>query len=1521
MAEPKTYSKARLVVAWIIGIYAAILVLFNMPFMQKMLADWTANALSEQLNTKVEIESINVGFLNRVIINDLYVEDQDQKEMLKVARLSASIDIISLISDGKIEISSAQLFGAKANLYKKTQESDPNFKFVLDAFKSDSKESKPINLRINSLIVRHADVKYDVLSEMSKPSLDTNHLHIQNAGFNLSLKTFTPDSINVSLKRFQAKELNSNLNIKNLDFLLEANNKQAKIKEFSLQLPQTTLQLDSTQIHYSNYNTDKSFAFDKTTINGFISPSDLSFVMPSLAEYADKYTFTTTFIGSNNELNINELKVNTESISLNASIQAKIGNINTSIPLFDAKVTSLDINSDEINRLATLFNIDNQTISPALNLGNVHFSGTANNYNSIIESEGELKTDAGSINYNANLNNNKILTADFTTSDIDINRILGDERFGMVNMKALATLNLNESKALPVGQIQGEIVKFDFNGYEYHNITIDANSNSKDVVLKAISKDENINIDFDGTLLNALESNKTITATLNAININPHLLKLTDNMEGKALSFALNTNLNYTDINNLSGTATVNDFTLTSNSEKYHLNQIDVNARLNHGSDQNITLKSDFLDANVSGKFLLTDLAKDFTNIVAQHLPLLVNHSQTQSSSDIKYDLTFYDSPILHHLIDENYSIDRPINIYGSLDSNNRYLNLRCDAPEFTYNDHTFHNMILNCSGTKGNLMLTLSGNDANPDSHTKAKVIAIAHNNKIDTDIQLKNNSANDIALNLFATTSFGNTNGHLNTNVSIQKSDVTINDSIWKISPSVISLCNKQVECRGFKIAHGDQYIEINGKAAPNTSDSIIVNLNDMEVAYILDLINFHSVDFGGKASGRAIINNIYGEPDAHANLNVKDFTFEGGGMGDANIVAFWDKEKQGISIGASFYDKYKSHIGNTDLVEEFTGITTAYGYIIPKKSEIDLKIMTNNTRADFLGGFLGSIVTDIDGRINGLVNVVGPFSDINLIGNPTADIRFKLRATKVPYYISNDTINLKYHELSFSDIKIYDKQNNEGILNGLMTHKNLANFTYDFNVALKNLCAYNETSFNADKYMAQVWANGDIHIYGSDGHPITIDADVTPCKGSSFAYDSATPDALVSNSFIDFGDIEEIAKSMDYQNTTKSSTNAKSQNLSDVSDVLNTSIDDEYKYNSVSIVDDKNDYTYMGDLYMNVNIDLNPNCAIKLRMDNTPDGYITTYGNGTFQAKYYNKGSFQLFGNYNITSGKYRLYLQDLVYRNLEIQEGSKVEFNGNPFDANIHLICKHEINSVPLSDLTATKAFSSNNKVKVDCFLDITGHLDNMDLSFNFELPNVSEETRQLVRSMINSDEEMNKQMIYLLGFQRFYPNQLAQSNFEDYGTQAVNSLISSTISGQINQVLSSMIGSSSKWNFGTGITTGENGWQDLDVEGILSGRLLNDRLLINGNFGYRDNSLTNQANFIGDFEVKYRIWDSGDFYVKAYNQTNDRYFTKATLNTQGVGLSFQHDFERYTLSNWFRRKKNITVTQPDSVEQK
>jgi hypothetical protein len=73
-------------------------------------------------------------------------------------------------------------------------------------------------------------------------------------------------------------------------------------------------------------------------------------------------------------------------------------------------------------------------------------------------------------------------------------------------------------------------------------------------------------------------------------------------------------------------------------------------------------------------------------------------------------------------------------------------------------------------------------------------------------------------------------------------------------------------------------------------------------------------------------------------------------------------------------------------------------------------------------------------------------------------------------------------------------------------------------------------------------------------------------------------------------------------------------------------------------------------------------------------------------------------------------------------------------------------------------------------------------------------------------------------------------------------------------------------------------------------------MLNNRLLLNGQFGYRDNATQASPSFIGDFDIQYLLYPNGNLALKVYNQTNDRYFTKSSLNTQGLGIILKKDFD-------------------------
>ena len=214
--------------------------------------------------------------------------------------------------------------------------------------------------------------------------------------------------------------------------------------------------------------------------------------------------------------------------------------------------------------------------------------------------------------------------------------------------------------------------------------------------------------------------------------------------------------------------------------------------------------------------------------------------------------------------------------------------------------------------------------------------------------------------------------------------------------------------------------------------------------------------------------------------------------------------------------------------------------------------------------------------------------------------------------------------------------------------------------------------------------------------------------------------------------------------------------------------------------------------------------------------------------------------------------------------------------------------------------------------------ISGQLTSPDIKLDLELPNEREEVQALVRNYIPDEEQINMQILYLLGIGKFYT---PENTGTTQNSNMMSSVLSSTLSGQLNNALSNII-NNNNWNIGTNFSTGEKGWTDVEFEGMLSGQLLNNRLLINGNFGYRDNPLAN-TNFVGDFEAEWLVVRSGNIRLKAYNETNDRYYTRTNLTTQGIGIIFKKDFDRWAeLLFWRRWKRRHKQTLPtDTLTQK
>ena len=118
--------------------------------------------------------------------------------------------------------------------------------------------------------------------------------------------------------------------------------------------------------------------------------------------------------------------------------------------------------------------------------------------------------------------------------------------------------------------------------------------------------------------------------------------------------------------------------------------------------------------------------------------------------------------------------------------------------------------------------------------------------------------------------------------------------------------------------------------------------------------------------------------------------------------------------------------------------------------------------------------------------------------------------------------------------------------------------------------------------------------------------------------------------------------------------------------------------------------------------------------------------------------------------------------------------------------------------------------------------------------------------------------------------------------------------------------------SENWTIAPNLRSDKGDFSDVEFDVALSSTLLNNRLRLNGNFGYRDNAMNNNQ-FIGDFDIEYLITPNGTWRLKAYNRYNDQnYYVKTAQTTQGVGIMYRRDFDK--MFNFLKPKKKKKVTK-------
>lgn len=1460
--------------------YFGIIAVLSIPFIQKRLSDFTAQELSRIMQTEVRIGNIDLGLLNRVIIQNVYLEDKSGKELLKINRLSAKMELSSLLH-GKIRISSVQLFGLNAHLNRPTPDSKTNFQFVLDAFASKDtiKKKSTIDLRINSVLIRRGQVYYDLLSEAQTPGrFNSNHLGIQNLSATLSLKALTPDSLNAQIKRISFNE-QSGFKLKKLALKITANHHGLQANNIEVSFPNSELNIDTLAATYDSASSAPVINNDTrymAHMRARITLADFAMFVPALAHFNEAINLRMSLDGKGYQTKCTDIYIsnNTQSLLLKAEAMINHWNEKNNMFLF-GNLSQLEVDKEGINWL--LYNLSGKNNVPDIlkRIGDINFNGDISGYLNQLTTHGTLLTDVGSIRANVTMHSDTLThlrsySGKIISPELQLGTLLNQEKtLGSTTFDIeLQGFKYHDGKA--ESYIKGVISSFTYKQYEYRNIMLDGQYTPGGFNGKLSLDDSNANIEING---HVATRQAVPDFNLKAVvrNFRPNDLNLTDQYKDTDMSLNLTADFSGHSIDDMQGKISI-DSVLVNAPEKdqcYFLKNLSIFAgNVSNSQEKQIEIRSPFLNGFVKGNYSYRTLPASILKTLQRYIPslLVLNKELPETNNDFQFNFQLEDTELFSKVFKIPVELYMPATLNGYFDDNRTRLQIRGYLPAFVYNDSYFESGTLLCNNTSDELQCQVRINKR----LQKGAMINLAVNSRVSDDklkttIHWGNNVPSTFSGMVEAITSFHKSeeSNRLSTMIDLRPSKIILNDTIWKIHPSQITIDKNLIEIDNFLFEHQNQYVRANGRIGKETTDSCLVDLSNIDLQYVMDIIQFHAVKFNGLVTGRVHLHNVLDNPVMYTRLNVKDFSLNDALLGQGDIRGEWDNELGGVRLHADI--KENDHY--------FTNVT---GYVSPKEKGLNLNIQAGGTNLSFLQPFVENIFTNMQGRVFGRVRLYGPFSGLDLEGCAQADASMKVNILNTSFTAHADSFRISSGHFAFDNIQVTDPEGHTGLVNGALRHTKLKNLMYDFRFNTNNMLVYHTEKETPEfPFYGKIYTTGEVLLRGGN-NTLTVDGTLRTDPQTKFTYVTATAAEATNTQFIKFVDKTPRRQQENIQTEL---------------------------YHHLNKTDNKEEEDTPTDTHINLQIEATPAATMRIVMDPIARDNISANGTGNLRINYYNKGDFQIFGNYNIEEGIYKMSMQNVIHKDFILQSGGTVSFNGNPREANLDVQAVYTVNSASLNDLVAD-ASNTKGTVKVNCLLNLRGNLTAPTLKFDLDLPTVSDEDRELVRSLTSTEEQMNTQIIYLLSIGKFYTFDYTNNANQ---SDATSSLAFSTLSGQLNNMLSQVI-DSQNWNVGTNLSTGDKGWTDVEAEAILSGRLLNNRLIINGNFGYRDNPMRN-TNFVGDFEAMWLLTKNGDFRLKGYNQTNDRYFTKSTLTTQGIGLMYKKDFTNWReLFDWILLKR-------------
>lgn len=1330
----------------------------------------------------------------------------------------------------------------------------------------------PWQFRLNQADMKKIAFRYsdDNAAPVAK-GIDYKHLDIKNFNLVGEKFVFAGDVISGNIYAFTVQE-KSGLDIQSLKTEFYYGKKSAHLKKLYLKTPQTLLK-DQIIVGYPSVES-LSKDIGQLDVNANVSGSHIGFkdiliFVPTL-EKTNPFKSNPTAImqidsritGKVNNLRIPKLQIS----GIGNTVVDASGRI-TGLPqaekaYFNLAIHNIRTTSRDINTFVPKGTIPNSIQLPS----QLALNGTFVGYISDFDTDLNLQSSYGNAKIKAKFDqrrkNAEKYNADVDIRNFHVGKLIKNDTVGRVTLRAKVNGTGIDPKTANA-TVKGRVYKAEYNKYTYRDLVLNGNIKHGEFVAEAKMKDPNLTFDlassgdFGGKYPAVQLKLNVDIADLEKLNLHAGPMKIRGNIDA---------DIPTADPDYLNGYVSLNKVMFANKNGEFILDSINVEATTT--AEQNaISLRSQFTDADVVGKFQVTKVGQALMNSIAKYYNSNPKAAKPKTDpQQFDFSMKIKNSPLLLRMLPDLKALDS-IAIAGSYNSVGDTIVIAGLVPKVTYGENTISNAVINVDTQDGALAYNLFVDDLhNPSFQLPyTNVSGTVKDNTVSYALVLRDikNEERYVVAGVLRSTGG-------NTEIALIPDNLKLNYDNWAIDPNnLIRIGDSGIYANAFELSKDGSSIKLQSQSeAPNAP--IEAGFKDFRIETITSMVQKDSLLIGGRINGNALVKNLQNSPVFTADMNIDDFSYKKDTVGNINI-------KVNNEV-ANTYDAKVAITGNGNQVN-LDGIYRA------DKSSFNLNLDMQHLELKSVQPFTGGNLTKSSGHLTGNLKITGTVDDPDVIG----EIKFNDGAfTVVPinsaFKLINDKIAFTEKGIVFEKFSLSDENDNQLVILGHIDTPNYRDYAFNLNINADNFRAMNSKEKDNDLYYGQVFLDTKLRVTGDMNKPVI---------GGNIKLNEDTKLTVVlpqSNPSIE--DREGIVEFVDLDNPEL----------------------DKIKIDQDSLAQSK----FKG-IDASVNIEIDKQAELNLIIDKGNGDYLNLKGEARLTGGIDPSGKTTLTGRYEFSEGSYQMTF-NVIKRKFDIKPGSYILWTGEPTQADINITAVYKSNTAPIDlvdDQLGGVAPEIRNQYKqripFETNLIMKGELLKPEITFDIVLPEgnnsvstfVINTTQAKLAQLRQEPSELNKQVFALLLLNRFIgENPLASeaggNSAESFARQSASKLLSQQLNNLAADLIQGVevdfdLESTEDYTSGT-----KQNRTDLGVG--VSKRFLDDRLkvTVGSSFGVEGESQANEdaTNIAGDLSADYQLTKDGRYMVRVYRKNQYQVALQGQVIETGVGFIITMDYNKF-----------------------